>query len=88
MPCKEEEDEVNAFLLTKSPSCGEGAKANFDILDTDEEERDIFSLLWQNKGISCILSQLSTYQVLFGRKKCDAVAPIYIYKSDGIGRIF
>ena len=24
----------------------------------------------------------------FGRKKCDAVAPIYIYKSDGIGRIF
>ena len=26
MPCKEEEDEVNAYLLTKSPSCGEGAK--------------------------------------------------------------
>ena len=48
MPCKEEEDVVNAYLLTKSPSCGEGAKTNFDILDTDEEERDIFSLLWQN----------------------------------------
>ena len=43
-----EQDGLTAYLLTKSPSCGEGAKANFDILDTDEEERDIFSLLWQN----------------------------------------
>ena len=41
MPCKEEEDEVNAYLLTKSPSCGEGAKANFDMLKTRRKKKKI-----------------------------------------------
>ena len=41
MPCKEEEDEVNAYLLTNALPFVGRCKANFDILKTRRKKKKI-----------------------------------------------